>query len=168
MCFTLFQNLRSDQGACSLPQLGVEHLHTVLAEAVAEPRPGRGHQGGVQFLPIAVGVAQAGDIKIKIDFTAGPDSVNNDAALVGLFREAGEDLLGPDRVEEIALPSMGGEDFSYYLRHVPGAMFRLGSALQKHAVGLHSPTFDIDEEALRIGAKMLATTAVLWFDPKKS
>ena len=117
---------------------------------------------------IAVGVAQAGDTKIKVDFTAGPDSVNNDTALVDLLREVGKDLLGSDCVEEIALPSMGGEDFSYYLQHVPGAMFRLGSALRKHAVGLHAPTFDIDEEALRIGAKMLATTAVLWFDPTRS
>lgn len=116
---------------------------------------------------IAVGVAQTGNTKIKVDFTAGPDSVNNNAALIGLLRETGNALLGPERVEEIALPSMGGEDFSYYLRHVPGAMFRLGSALQKNAVGLHSPMFDIDEEALRIGTKMLATTAVLWFDPKK-
>jgi metal-dependent amidase/aminoacylase/carboxypeptidase family protein len=56
---------------------------------------------------------------------------------------------------------MGGEDFSHYLEHVPGAMFRLGTAAPqapKHL--LHSPRFDPDERAIALGAKLLARAAL--------
>ncbi|MCA9225874.1 MAG: hypothetical protein KDA47_09700, partial [Planctomycetales bacterium] len=73
------------------------------------------------------------------------------------------EVLGDGNVDEIARPSMGSEDFAFYLDHVPGAMMRVGCASPR--VGgspLHSPTFDVDEEALRYGAKILARSAVMW------
>jgi amidohydrolase len=63
---------------------------------------------------------------------------------------------------------MGSEDFAAYLDYVPGAMFRLGCA--SPAIGntaLHTPTFYVDEQALAIGAKILARAAVLWSDPAR-
>ena len=76
-------------------------------------------------------------------------------------RAAGE-VVGPANVEEIRLPSMGGEDFSGYLKHVPGCLLRLGVAsLDRPRHPLHSPHFDIDEDALAIGAKLLAQSVVL-------
>jgi metal-dependent amidase/aminoacylase/carboxypeptidase family protein len=70
-------------------------------------------------------------------------------------------LLGTDRVQWIERPSMGGEDFAFFLEQVPGVMFRLGSARDNIlASGLHTPLFDIDERCLAIGAKLLATAVV--------
>lgn len=67
----------------------------------------------------------------------------------------GENALDPARL------SMGAEDFSYMLERAPGAMFRLGV---KRPDGpprfLHTPDFDLDENALPIGAAMLAETAL--------
>jgi metal-dependent amidase/aminoacylase/carboxypeptidase family protein len=56
---------------------------------------------------------------------------------------------------------MGSEDFAFYLEHVPGAMFRLGCASERvGSSALHTPTFDVDDEALRVGAKILAHAAL--------
>jgi amidohydrolase len=61
---------------------------------------------------------------------------------------------------------MGSEDFAAYLDHVPGTMFRLGAAGENGpAPGLHTPTFDVDERCLAVGAKILARTVVEWSKP---
>jgi metal-dependent amidase/aminoacylase/carboxypeptidase family protein len=50
-------------------------------------------------------------------------------------------------------PSMGAEDFSYYLLHVPGCYVRFGACQQGcENIPLHSPSFDFDEEVLKVGA----------------
>jgi amidohydrolase len=116
---------------------------------------------------LAQGVAQISDTEIMTRFAYGPGSVVNDAHLVHLLREAAAGVLGKQNLDVIERPSMGGEDFSFYLSHVPGAMFRLGcSSDQSNSYPLHSPYFDIDERALSIGAKVLARTAVLWSQEK--
>ena len=52
---------------------------------------------------------------------------------------------------------MGGEDFSYYLEHCPGAYFRIGSN-DGNAKDLHTPHFDINEECIFTGIKVLCKT----------
>lgn len=54
---------------------------------------------------------------------------------------------------------LGGEDFAYYLQHKPGAFFFLGSGNETINQPLHSPRFDIDEQCLEIGAKIMAQIA---------
>ena len=82
--------------------------------------------------------------------------------------QSGVDVLGEGSLDTIERPSMGSEDFAYYLEHVPGAMFRLGSA--SAAVGnapLHSPTFDVDRESLRIGVRFMARSVIQWCNPDR-
>lgn len=115
---------------------------------------------------LAMGIAQASDTRIDIRYRSGPPAVVNDAAMTSLIRIAATGLLGRDNVDDIPRPSMGGEDFAYYLSRVPGAMFRLGAAADPSSgMTLHAPGFDIDESAMTIGAKILARTAVAWSDP---
>jgi amidohydrolase len=117
---------------------------------------------------LARGLAEASGTEIHVQFQAGPQSVNNDPRMTDLLKEAGEDLLGADCVDLILRPSMGAEDFAHYLDHIPGAMFRLGcSSPSAGSSPLHSPTFDLDERALIIGAKVLARAVILWSDPKR-
>jgi hippurate hydrolase len=58
-------------------------------------------------------------------------------------------------------PSLGGEDFSYYLQKVPGCLVRFGA---EHPdlpnMPAHSPYFDFDEGVLPIGAAFLAQVAL--------
>ena len=111
---------------------------------------------------IARGLSAASRATIDVTFRRGTGAVDNDPVVTAICVQAAGEVIGPGNVEEIRLPSMGGEDFSGYLKHVPGCLLRLGVASwdrPRHA--LHSPHFDIDEGALAIGAKVLAHSAVL-------
>ena len=63
--------------------------------------------------------------------------------------------IGPDTLADTH-QSGGGEDFSWYLEEVPGAMARLGVwSGQGAQLDLHQPTFDLDERALGVGVRLL-------------
>ncbi len=109
---------------------------------------------------LATSVAMGSETTIDVEFGVAAPSVQNAPSLVQLLRETCHDRLGPSSVEIIPSPSMGSEDFALYSNEVPAAMFRLGSSSDPaNATGLHSPLFDINEEALRIGARVMAHTA---------
>jgi len=115
---------------------------------------------------LAHGIGQTTDTKIDVQFERGSGSVCNDEGLIALLRQAGSEVLGPDCFDEIARPSMGSEDFAFYLDHVPGAMIRVGSGSARCGrAPLHTATFDVDEEAIRLGTRILARSVVLWSDP---
>ena len=60
---------------------------------------------------------------------------------------------------------MGGEDMAFFLERVPGCFAFVGSAPRGGtAAPHHSPTFDIDEESLVIGAELLTQTAVKYLN----
>ena len=100
--------------------------------------------------------------RIHVEFGTSIPGVENDPQLTRLVAAAAGVLLGSDRVQQVSRPSMGGEDFANYLEYVPGTMFRLGCARDTGpGTGLHTPLFDIDERCLAIGAKILATSAIM-------
>jgi amidohydrolase len=108
------------------------------------------------------GICMAHGANFELEIEHGAPSVVNDPKVIGIIEQIGRDFLGDDGIYEIPLPSMGGEDFSYYLQHAPGAMFRLGTAgpgpRARHF--LHSSKFDIDERAIGIGSRILARSAL--------
>ncbi len=110
---------------------------------------------------LAAGVAATTGATIELDLYEGAPPILNNAALVGEFAEAARAILGDEGVYEIPLPSMGSEDFSNFLDHAPGAMFRLGTAKAGRDVHLlHTPLFDVDERAIAHGSKVLARAAL--------
>ena len=110
---------------------------------------------------LAEGVAQTTQTDIQVDFGVSSDAVDNDPALIALLRQVAGEVVGTNGVEDISKASMGSEDFAFYLKHVPGAMLRLGCSSDRCGGSpLHTPMFDIDEEALRIGAKILARATI--------
>jgi metal-dependent amidase/aminoacylase/carboxypeptidase family protein len=63
-------------------------------------------------------------------------------------------------VQTLPEPSLGAEDFSLYLDHAPGAMFRLGVGHpDKPNYPLHHPQFEADESAIQVGVLTLAYSA---------
>jgi amidohydrolase len=111
---------------------------------------------------VARGLSTASRCTIEVDFRRGTASVVNDPEVTAACIQAAGHVVGPSRLEEIRLPSMGGEDFSGYLKQARGCLLRLGVAsLDRPRHALHSPHFDIDEGALIIGAKVLAHSVVL-------
>jgi amidohydrolase len=86
----------------------------------------------------------------------------NDALAIDVLRRAVEQTLGAAAI----LPteqSLGGEDFAWYLEHVPGAMARLGVRKPgtDTAPDLHTPEFCPDEDAIAFGSTVLLATALL-------
>ena len=111
---------------------------------------------------VARGLSTASRCTIDVVFRRGTDAVVNDPDVTAACVRAAGQVVGPANVDEIRLPSMGGEDFSGYLKLARGCMLRLGVAsLDRPRYALHSPHFDIDEGALPIGAKVLAHSVVM-------
>lgn len=110
---------------------------------------------------LADGIESVTDTQLKVDFNEGTASIDNDLAITTLVERVAREVLGENSVAQLQRPSMGSEDFAAYLEHVPGSMFRLGCA-GDHSPwpGLHTPTFDVDERCLPVGAKILARTIV--------
>ena len=95
------------------------------------------------------------EIDIKID--VGYPFVLNNEKLSAAAREKAEDYLGAENIEETEL-RMGAEDFAYYSHRIPGCFFRLGvgNIAKGISIGVHTPTFNIDEDAIEIGMGMMA------------
>ena len=72
-------------------------------------------------------------------------------------------MLGKECLYEPAL-TMGGEDFGYMSKAVPGTFVLLGVAIACDQRVLHNPTLDIDESALAVGSAFLAETACRLLD----
>jgi amidohydrolase len=95
-------------------------------------------------------------------------TVVNDPEIIELLHDSVVISRGAGAIELIDLPSMGSEDFSYYLEHIPGAMLRLGVAGdQVGRAPLHTSHFDIDERALAVGVEVFATAVVEFFNPSR-
>jgi metal-dependent amidase/aminoacylase/carboxypeptidase family protein len=75
--------------------------------------------------------------------------------------EAAKAYLGEDNVLDLDI-WMAAEDFSYYSQVIDGCFYRLGTRNEAKGIisGVHTPTFDIDEDALEIGAGLMAWLAV--------
>ncbi|BBZ66122.1 N-acyl-L-amino acid amidohydrolase [Mycolicibacterium insubricum] len=95
------------------------------------------------------------NLEHRLHYTRGVPPVVNDEISTRIFTHAIE-AIGPDALAETR-QSGGGEDFSWYLEEIPGAMARLGvwSGVGPQ-LDLHQPNFDIDERALGIGVRVLA------------
>jgi hippurate hydrolase len=107
---------------------------------------------------LARGVAKGmrGDVDLDYTFSY-PVTVNDEDAAARALSVA-DDLFGGDSVLELPNPSMGGEDFAYFLEKVPGAFIWLG--VGEDASGLHTPRFAFDEDILPRGAALLAALAL--------
>ena len=148
----------------------------VTAGSVANAIPSRGElEGTVRSLDSTVW-SQAAElipvlaqqlvapyrVEIDTEVTHGVPPVMNDALAIDVLRRSVEQTLGPSAVAPTD-QSLGGEDFAWYLQHVPGAMARLGVRLPgvDLAPDLHTPEFVPDEEAIAVGTTILTAAALL-------
>jgi len=90
-----------------------------------------------------------------------PPVINNDG-LVDLFISSAEKIITSKNIIKSAEPSMLAEDFSYYSRLVPGTYFHLGCTNQMNGqmYNLHSSKFNLDENCIKIGIKLMSQFAV--------
>jgi amidohydrolase len=97
--------------------------------------------------------AELHNARIDIEIVGGYPPVHNDPECARTARAAAADVVGEASVVAAEFPSMGSEDFSFYLERVPGAFVRFGARHPDwEPIPLHSPAFDVDERVLGVGA----------------
>ncbi|MEG4489517.1 M20 family metallopeptidase [Microcoleus sp. D2_18a_B4] len=107
--------------------------------------------------------------KYELTYKRGVPGVQNDPKLTQLVETAALEALGRSRVQILPEPSLGAEDFSMYLEHAPGTMFRLGVGLtDKPNYPLHHPQFEVDESAIVTGVVTLAYAAYQYWKQQAS
>ncbi|MCD9873522.1 M20 family metallopeptidase [Streptomyces guryensis] len=107
-------------------------------------------------------VANLHGAKSEINYVRGVPPVVNDPDVTDLLRDAMSARRGAQSVEDTE-QSLGGEDFSWYLEHVPGAMARLGVRPpgERTVRDLHQGDFDADESAITVGVELFTAAALL-------
>ena len=113
----------------------------------------------MQNIAESIALEMGGICEFKI--VSGYPFLVNDETTTNNARAAAEDYLGKENVEELPM-RMTAEDFSFYSQQIPSCFYRLGTGNKSKGIvsGVHTSTFDIDENALEIGAGLIAWLAI--------
>jgi hippurate hydrolase len=115
------------------------------------------HQG-LRRISRAMGDLHNAEVEVRID--EGYPPVVNTRREAEIAHRVVRGILGERGVMAMDHPSMGSEDFSYYLREIPGCYVRFGARrTEEEYIPLHSPSFDIDEQVLKVGAAFFEEAA---------
>ena len=96
-----------------------------------------------------------GEVDLHID--VGYPCVMNNEKVTAAAMEKASAYMGAENVSETEL-RMGAEDFGYYAQQIPACFYRLGTMNKTKGItaGVHTPVFNIDEDAIEIGIGMMA------------
>jgi amidohydrolase len=113
---------------------------------------------GIRRMAKAMGELHNAEIEVQIQ--AGYPPVVNSPREAQIAHRAARSVVGEAGLMAMDHPSMGSEDFSFFLQEMPGCYVRFGARHgDREYVPLHSPSFDIDEEVLKVGADYFAAVA---------
>ena len=120
-----------------------------------------------QFEEIVAGVCRAHACTYDLDYIRVDRPLINDTEMSAMVREVAGDLVGKDHVTDFR--TLGGEDMGDFLNRLPGCFFFIGAGNLAKGIDAahHHPAFDIDEDALPIGAEMLIRTARAYLKRQK-
>jgi hippurate hydrolase len=111
---------------------------------------------------IAESVSQLHGAKVEVEFWEGTPALINPPEVAEIAREAAIATVGDQNLARFKTANMGGEDFAYYLDHIPGCYVRFGAQVPgREGFPAHSSRFDFDEGVLAIGAEYFANVARL-------
>lgn len=118
-------------------------------------------EGLAKMKKLAEGIAEAMGGEAIFDVLKGYPFLQNDPELTRKAKAAAIAYMGEENVVDLDL-WMAGEDFAFYTHHVDACFYRLGIRNEAKGIisGVHTPTFDIDEDALAIGPGLMAWLAV--------
>ena len=110
---------------------------------------------------MAESIAEGMGGQCEVEISRGYPFLQNDPSLTRRIRQAAADYVGPDNVVEIDI-TLGAEDFSFYSQVIPASFYRLGTKNEAKGITsyVHTPTFNIDEDALKIGPGLMAWMAI--------
>lgn len=110
---------------------------------------------------MAEGIAKGMGGSCSVNIDVGYPYLNNDESTTFRAQKAAEIYLGEENVQELDL-WMGAEDFAYYSHEIPACFYRLGTgnAEKDTERGVHTPLFNVDEDAIAIGMGLMAWLAI--------
>ncbi|MEZ4825308.1 MAG: M20 family metallopeptidase [Bacteroidia bacterium] len=99
--------------------------------------------------------------RVELDIRHGYPFLVNDEVLTRRTRASITEYMGEENVEELDL-WMAAEDFAWYTHEVPGCFYRLGTRNEAKGIyhGVHTPRFNIDEDAMKISTGLMAWLAI--------
>jgi len=108
----------------------------------------------------AAGIADSFGGVCEVNIVSGYPFLINDPEYTNRNKSLAVAYLGKENVEDLDL-WMASEDFAFYTHHVPGCFYRLGTRNEAIGItsGVHTPTFDIDDNALQVGMGLMAWLA---------
>ena len=116
------------------------------------------HAWPERMVHVVAGVCDSMGAEYEMDYQPGYPVTINDARIADQARRWAREAVGAEAVLTPE-PTMGGEDFAYYLQKVPGCMVFLGTG-GRSAGPLHSPTFDFNEDVLLTGVEIYCRAAM--------
>lgn len=157
-----------DSVVCTVGSFHAGHANNVIpdfAELVGTIRtlkPETRAAAECDFRRIVSGVAESMGGKAEIDWRVGYPPTVNDPGATERFMRIARAALGESRVQEREHPTMGGEDFSFYGKHVPACFFFLGLRPESMRAypNLHTPEFDFNDDALPTGIELMTRLAM--------
>ena len=110
---------------------------------------------------MAENIAEGMGGKCEVDIHHGYPCLENDPMLTRFVKQAAEEYVGKENVVDIDL-TLGSEDFAYYSQVIPASFYRLGTRNESKGITsyVHTPTFDIDEDALMLAPGLMAWMAI--------
>lgn len=114
-----------------------------------------------RMIKMATGIAEAMGGSCQFDVVKGYPFLKNDPVLTKRTKAAAIGYMGAENVVDLDI-WMAGEDFAFYSQVVDSCFYRLGTRNEEKGIisGVHTPTFDIDEQALEIGPGLMSWLAI--------
>ncbi len=107
------------------------------------------------------GIAESMGAKVEFEIRKGYPVLYNEPQITARTRNYATDYLGQENIVDLDI-WMAAEDFAYYTQVTDGCFYRLGT--RNEAIGItssvHTPTFDVDEDSLKIGVGLMAYIAL--------
>lgn len=110
---------------------------------------------------MAESIAEGMGGRCEVEISHGYPYLQNDPDVTRRIRRAAEEYVGIENVTDLDI-TLGAEDFAYYSQVIPASFYRLGTRNEAKGITsyVHTPTFDIDEDALKIGPGLMAWMAI--------
>ncbi len=110
---------------------------------------------------MAESIAEGMGGRCEVEISHGYPYLENNPEVTRRIRRAAAAYVGEENIEDLEI-SLGAEDFSYYSQVIPASFYRLGTKNEAKGITsyVHTPTFDIDEDALGLSCGLMAWLAL--------
>ncbi|MFC0185237.1 amidohydrolase [Pseudarcicella hirudinis] len=117
--------------------------------------------GLAKMKKMAEGIAEAMGGTCEFFILRGYPFLKNEPELTRRMKSAAIEFMGEENIIDLDI-WLAAEDFAFYTHHVDACFYRLGTRNEARGIisGVHTPTFDIDENALEIGAGLMSWLAI--------